>query len=145
MPRDGSTRAYAFSFADRATIAKALQRFKPTTGWRTAFRFPSPHSQGKADRDCQRPACFEPARERGDVGNGPAAAVAEAVDKMKQIKLDGRVEEAEAGDEQRTRNGTDNDDDTRVEAIDQPAGEHPADARADEITGGRAARERHRE
>jgi hypothetical protein len=54
---------------------------------------PLPYSQGKADRgdrDGQRPACFEPARERGDVGNDPAAAIAEAIDEMKQIKLDGR-------------------------------------------------------
>jgi hypothetical protein len=45
----------------------------------------------------------------------------------------------------RAQSGADNDDDPRVEPLDQPAGENAADAGAEEVAGGRAARERHRE
>jgi hypothetical protein len=64
---------------------------------------------------------------------------------MKQIKLERCGEDAEAGDEQRAQDGADDDDDTRIDALDQPAGDNAADGRADEVAGSRAARERHRE
>jgi hypothetical protein len=86
---------------------------------------------------------LEPARNRGDVGDDAAAAIAKAKDEMEQIKRERRIEHAEAGEQQRAHDGADNDHDARVDSVDQPAGENAADARADEIAGGRAARERH--
>src|SRR5215471_7933217 len=59
--------------------------------------------------------------------------------------LDRRRENAEAGKQQRAQNGADADNDTRIDALDQPAGDDTADGRADEVARGGAALERGRE
>ena len=98
-----------------------------------------------ADGERQRAAYVKPARKHGCHRHQAHGPVRETERDVEGEQLPHLAQHADRGQRQRADHGAAGDDEARIEAVDQPSGDHAADAAGDEEGRRGAAGEPHRE